>query len=57
MGQNWWWLKLFLYLLDVRTLNALVLYNKSVRIHLEQAAGQHAPMSIAQLKMKLVEDL
>jgi len=32
MGQNRWWLKLFFYLLDVGTSNALVLYNKSARI-------------------------
>ena len=27
MGQNRWWLKLFFYLLDVGTSNALILYN------------------------------
>ena len=39
MCQNRWWLKLFFYLLDVGTSNALVLYNLS-RKHNEQ------PMSI-----------
>jgi hypothetical protein len=43
---------------DVGTSNALVLYNESVKIGLPQTA-QHTPMNmnIAQLKMKLVEDL
>jgi hypothetical protein len=36
MGQNRWWLKLFFYLLDVGTSNALVLYNESVRMRLPQ---------------------
>jgi hypothetical protein len=44
------------YLLDVGTSNALVLYNKSVKIRLQQPA-QHTPMNILQFKMKLVEDL
>ena len=30
MGQHRWWLKLFFYLLDVGTANALVLYNSTV---------------------------
>jgi hypothetical protein len=46
----------FFYLLDVGASNALVLYNKSVKIGLPQTA-QHTPMNIVQLKMKLVEDL
>ena len=29
MGQNRWWLKLFFYLLDVGTFNALVVYNET----------------------------
>jgi hypothetical protein len=32
MGQNRWWLKLFFYLLDVGTSNALVLYNESCKL-------------------------
>ena len=43
MCQNRWWLKLFFYLLDVGTSNALVLYNLS-RKHNEQ------PMSIQLLR-------
>jgi hypothetical protein len=53
MGQNRWWLKLFFYLLDVGTSNALVLYNESQKIRLES----HTPMNIVQFKMQLVEDL
>ena len=55
MGQNRWWLKLFFYLLDVGTSNALVLYNESMKIRLE--TGQYTPMNIVQFKMQLVEDL
>ena len=48
MGQNrWWWLKLFFYLLDVGTSNALVLYNES--IHDSQK------MNIVEFKAKLIE--
>jgi hypothetical protein len=56
MGQNRWWLKLFFYLLDVGTSNALVLYNESLRMHLPQTTT-HTPMNIVEFKMKLVEDL
>lgn len=54
MGQNRWWLKLFFYLLDVGTSNALVLYNESLTLR-----GQTKPtrMNIVQFKMQLVEDL
>ena len=55
MGQNHWWLKLFFYLLDVGTSNALVLYNESAKIRLNEA--QYTPMNIVQFKMQLVEDL
>ena len=47
MGQNRWWLKLFFYLLDVGTSNALVLYNAS--IHDSQK------MNIVEFKAKLIE--
>ena len=56
MGQNRWWLKLFFYLLDVGTSNALVLYNESMRIRSENSGG-FTKMNIVQFKMKLVEDL
>ena len=36
MGQNRWWLKLFFYLLDVGTSNALVLYNESMKSRLQK---------------------
>jgi DNA polymerase III epsilon subunit-like protein len=55
MGQNRWWLKLFFYLLDVGTSNALVLYNESMKMRLETA--QYTPINIVQFKMQLVEDL
>ena len=47
MGQNRWWLKLFFYLLDVGTSNALVLYKlaKGVDTNL---------MSIVEFKWELV---
>ena len=32
IGQNRWWLKLFFYLLDVGTSNALVLYNEAMKV-------------------------
>ena len=48
MGQNRWWLKLFFYLLDVGTSNALVLYN-------ETRKAQDQKMNIVDFKMKLVE--
>jgi hypothetical protein len=55
MGQNRWWLKLFFYLLDVGTSNALVLYNESKQRH--RGAAGNSRMNIVQFKMKLVEDL
>jgi DNA polymerase III epsilon subunit-like protein len=47
MGQKRWWLKLFFYLLDVGTSNALVLYN--------QARPTHPPINIAEFKKLIVE--
>lgn len=47
MGQNRWWLKLFFYLLDVGTSNALVLYN--------EAMEESQKMNIVEFKAKLVE--
>jgi hypothetical protein len=57
VGQNRWWLKLFFYLLDVGTSNALVLYNESMKSRLQEGATTHTPMNIVEFKMKLVEDL
>ena len=56
MGQKRWWLKLFFYLLDVRTSNALVLFNEQLRI----AAGEereYTKLNIVEFKTKLVQDL
>ena len=47
MGQNRWWLKLFFYLLDVGTSNALVLF--------KCAKPDAKGMSIVSFKEKLVE--
>ena len=47
MGQNRWWLKLFFYLLDVGTSNALVLYKLA-------KGGDANLMSIVQFKQELV---
>lgn len=55
MGQNRWWLKLFFYLLDVGTSNALVLYNEQLRIRAREAPAPK--MNIVQFKMQLVVDL
>jgi hypothetical protein len=46
MGQNRWWLKLFFYLLDVGTANALVLYR--------EAMDNTINCNIVEYKMKLV---
>ena len=51
MGQNRWWLKLFFYILDVGTSNALVLYN----LGRSKAGSTKAPMNIFQFKMKVIE--
>jgi hypothetical protein len=47
MGLNRWWLKLFFYLLDVGTANALVLY----RLAMNGAADK---MTIVEFKSKIV---
>ena len=47
MGQKRWWLKLFFYLLDVGTSNALVLYN--------QARPTEQPINIADFKRLIVD--
>ena len=51
MGQNRWWLKLFFYLLDVGTSNALVLYR------LAMDGKPESTMKIVNFKMKLVQSL
>jgi hypothetical protein len=51
MGQNRWWLKLFFYLLDAGTSNALVLYNESMK------TKDKDPINIAEFKLKVVESL
>jgi DNA polymerase III epsilon subunit-like protein len=48
MGQNRWWLKLFFYLLDSGTANALVLFNLAMN------DNQNNSMTIVDFKMKLV---
>ena len=55
MCQNRWWLKLFFYLLDVGTSNALVLYNESCRMRSND--GNYTPTNIVNFKMQLVECL
>jgi hypothetical protein len=55
MGQNRWWLKLFFYLLDVGTSNALVLYNESAKIRLPPE--KFTAMNIVDFKMHLIEGL
>ena len=47
MGQNRWWLKLFFYLLDVGTFNALVLYNET--------QSKRKQMNLVQFKSQLLE--
>ena len=53
MCQNRWWLKLFFYLLDVGTSNALILYNESYRIH-SNGIG-YIPMNIVDFKMQIIK--
>ena len=55
MCQNRWWLKLFFYLLDVGTSNALVLCNESRKLRMEP--NTFTPMNIVQFKMELIEGL
>jgi Transposase IS4 len=57
MGQKRWWLKLFFYLLDVGTSNALVLHNEYRRMKAEETSNTYTPMNIVSFKMKLVDDL
>ena len=52
MGQNRWWLKLFFYLLDVGTSNALVLYNEAVDL---SGWSKDNKMNIVEFKMNLIE--
>jgi hypothetical protein len=56
MCQNRWWLKLFFYLLDVGTSNALVLYNKLKKMR-TPTNGTFTPMNMVTFKMELVEGL
>jgi hypothetical protein len=56
MCQSHWWLKLFFYLLDVGTSNALVLFNESSKM-LTRANESYKPMNIVDFKMQLVEGL
>jgi hypothetical protein len=55
MGQNRWWLKLFFYLLDVGTSNALVLYNEGQRKKRHQEGEEYKKMNIVQFKLRLIE--
>jgi hypothetical protein len=55
MGQNRWWLKIFFYLLDVGTANALVLYREA--ISLTPTAEDDSKITIAEFKKKLVMGL
>ena len=48
MGQHRWWLKLFFYLLDVGTANALVLFRATTN-------GKNDKMSIVDFKRRLVQ--
>ena len=57
MGQNRWWLKLFFYLLDVGTSNALVLYNLSLKTAAETNGTKAKNVNIANFKLRLVEKL
>jgi hypothetical protein len=50
MGHSRWWLKLFFYLLDVGTSNALVIYNEAMK-------GKQEPFNTADYKTKVVEAL
>jgi DDE_Tnp_1-like zinc-ribbon len=57
MGQNRWWLKLFVYLLDVGTLNALVLYNEYLKKEAASRSKEYTPLNNVEYKMCLVEAL
>jgi hypothetical protein len=58
MGQNRWWLKLFFYLLDIGTANALVLFNEQLKLKSEsREGGPLRKWNIVEFKMQLVLDL
>ena len=48
MGQNRWWLKLFFYLLDVGTANALILFRLSMK------GTTNEKMNMLEFKKKLL---
>jgi hypothetical protein len=54
MGQNRWWLKLFFYLLDVGTSNALVLYNLGREMI---PNNPKPPINIVDFKLQLIQQL
>jgi hypothetical protein len=56
MCQNRWWLKLFFYLLDVGTSNALILYHELAKM-LRRTDETYTPINIVDFKMQLVEGL
>jgi Transposase IS4 len=55
MGQNRWWLKIFFYLMDVGTANALVLYREAIVG--TPLAAEDCQISIATFKKKLIMHL
>jgi DNA polymerase III epsilon subunit-like protein len=55
MGQNRWWLKIFFYLLDVGTANALVLYREALIG--TPMFEEDNKISIAEFKRKLIMSL
>jgi hypothetical protein len=55
VGQGQWWLKLFFYLLNVGTGNALVLYNEQLKICTQ--GKEYKRWDVAQFKLQLIEDL
>jgi DNA polymerase III epsilon subunit-like protein len=57
MGQNRWWLKIFFYLLDIGTSNALVLHNEFLKQEAATNSKDYTPMNIVEFKKQLVEEL
>ena len=57
MGQNRWWLKLFFYLLDMATSNALVLYNLSLKKTAEINGTEYKKVNMPTYKLRVVEKL
>lgn len=55
MGQNRWWLKIFFYLLDVGTANALVLYREAIVG--TPMANDDNKITIAEFKKRLIMGL